>query len=56
MMKISIVIPTLNEATYITRTLHTVASQSLSDNLKVELLIVDGGSTDGTPERIIEFF
>jgi rSAM/selenodomain-associated transferase 2 len=55
-MKISIVIPTLNEATHITRTLQTIASQSLSDNLKIELLIADGGSTDGTPDRIIEFF
>ncbi len=55
-MKISIVIPTLNEASHIQRTLHSIASQALSENLKVELLIADGGSTDGTPERIMEFF
>lgn len=55
-MKISIVIPTLDEATHITGTLETIASQTLSENLKVELLIADGGSTDGTPEHVIEFF
>jgi len=55
-MKISIVIPTLNEAKHITRTLQTIASQSLSEGLNIELLIADGGSTDGTPDRIIEFF
>ncbi|MFQ3598666.1 MAG: TIGR04283 family arsenosugar biosynthesis glycosyltransferase [Chloroherpetonaceae bacterium] len=56
MLKISIVIPTLNEAAYITRTLEAIASQTLSNGLKIELLIADGGSTDGTPERIVEFF
>lgn len=55
-MKISIVIPTLNEASHITQTLENIAAQTLSDNLKIELLIADGGSTDGTPERIIDFF
>ncbi len=55
-MKISIVIPTLNEATYITRTLNAIASQTLLEGLKIELLIVDGGSTDGTTDRVIEFF
>lgn len=55
-MKISIVIPTLNEATHIERALRAIASQTLSDGLKIELLIADGGSTDGTPERIMEFF
>ncbi len=55
-MKISIVIPTLNEAAHIQRTLGSIASQALSENLKVELLIADGGSTDDTPERIMEFF
>jgi rSAM/selenodomain-associated transferase 2 len=55
-MKISIIIPTLDEVAHITRTLETVASQTLSEGLKIELLIADGGSTDGTPERIIEFF
>ncbi len=55
-MKISIVIPTLNEVSCITRTLESIVAQKLPETLSAELLIADGGSTDGTPERVIEFF
>lgn len=55
-MKISIVIPTLNEAQRIARVLDSIAAQRLSDGLQLELLIVDGGSSDGTPEKVVEFF
>ena len=42
-MKISIIIPTLNEVKYIESTLTTI-----KDSQNVELIVVDGGSTDGT--------
>lgn len=42
-MRISVIIPTLNEASVIGRTL-----SSLRGNGAVETIVVDGGSTDGT--------
>ncbi|MCS6989789.1 MAG: TIGR04283 family arsenosugar biosynthesis glycosyltransferase [Chloroherpetonaceae bacterium] len=55
-MKISIIVPILNEAARIGQTLESIAAQRLPDGLEVELLVVDGGSTDGTPEKVVEFF
>lgn len=43
--RISIIIPTWNEAEDLPRTL-----LSLSDAAEVETIVVDGGSTDGTPD------
>ena len=45
-MKVSVVIPALNEADHIARCVRSATEQPG----EVELLIVDGGSTDGTPE------
>ena len=47
MLKISVVIPCFNMEAYIEETLLSVVSQRYS---KLELIVVDGGSTDGTME------
>lgn len=44
-MDISVIIPTLNEAATIGETLHRVRSSG-----SCEVIVVDGGSRDGTPE------
>ena len=43
--RISVIIPTLNEAGYLPHTLG-----GLGDAKNLEVIVVDGGSTDGTPE------
>jgi glycosyltransferase involved in cell wall biosynthesis len=45
-VRLSIIIPSFNQAAYLEETLDSVLSQSAS--LEVELLVFDGGSTDGT--------
>lgn len=44
-MRVSVIIPTLNEATGIVQTIHQVRQAGAC-----EILVVDGGSEDGTPE------
>ena len=44
---ISIIIPVLNEAEYIKKVLLSISENSGSDQIK-EILVIDGGSTDGT--------
>lgn len=46
-MTVSVIIPTLNEAEYVERTLSAVARQPGPK----EIIVVDGGSTDGTVRR-----
>ena len=46
-MKISIVIPTYNQAAYLEATLRSVLDQNYPE---LELIVCDGGSTDGTRE------
>jgi len=46
-LRISIIIPTLNRADYLKRTLESLVSGSFSPD-RFEILIVDGGSTDET--------
>ena len=52
--QLSIIIPILNEAKIIGNLLHHLIENSTKENLS-EIIIVDGGSTDETPE-IIETF
>jgi rSAM/selenodomain-associated transferase 2 len=47
-MQLSIIIPTLNEAAAIGATLDAVQKLSTADQAAPEILIVDGGSDDGT--------
>lgn len=47
--KVSVVIPTFNVARYVGDCLASVRAQTLSD---WECIVVDDGSTDGTPQRI----
>ncbi len=46
-MRISVVIPSYNQAAYLPATLESVCTQNYPD---VEVLVFDGGSTDGTLE------
>jgi glycosyltransferase involved in cell wall biosynthesis len=46
-LTISIVTPSYNQDDYIERTLNSVLSQET--DFRVELIVMDGGSTDGTP-------
>jgi rSAM/selenodomain-associated transferase 2 len=55
-VKLSVVLPTLNEEDFITKTLQSIAEQKLPDGVSFELLIVDGGSSDRTCEKISSFF
>ncbi|MBU2906991.1 MULTISPECIES: TIGR04283 family arsenosugar biosynthesis glycosyltransferase [Arenibacter] len=45
---LSIIIPTLNEAAHIGNLLQHLKANSNPENIK-EIIVVDGGSTDGTP-------
>ena len=48
----SIIIPTFNRASYIEKTLRSVLDQTFSD---FEIIVVDDGSTDNTPEIMQTF-
>ena len=49
MIKLSIIIPTLNEADYITSTLSSIIVNKCYEN-KPEIIVVDSGSTDNTAD------
>jgi succinoglycan biosynthesis protein ExoA len=51
---VSIVMPVLNEARFIEKCLQTIVSQDYPPE-HLEILVLDGGSTDGTQEKIREF-
>jgi len=50
--KVSVVIPTFNRREYVAQAVESVLQQSLED---IEVIVVDDGSTDDTPERLQEF-
>lgn len=52
--RLSVVIPVLNESRFLAGTLDRLVDQSL-DPSEYELLVVDGGSTDGTREIVRRF-
>ncbi len=49
MIKLSIIIPTLNEADYISRTLNSIVLNKFHE-IKPEIIVVDSGSTDNTAD------
>jgi glycosyltransferase involved in cell wall biosynthesis len=51
MVKLSIIVPTLNEAAHIEALLESIAAV---DDCEKEIFIVDGGSTDGTKDKVLE--
>lgn len=52
MPKVSVIMPCLNMAKYISQCLDTVIHQTLTN---IEILLIDAGSTDGTIELIKEY-
>lgn len=50
-VRISIIIPTLNECAHIEQLINSIDQ---GDEIAKEILIVDGGSIDGTPEKVLE--
>jgi rSAM/selenodomain-associated transferase 2 len=52
--KISIIIPVLNEADFIGKLLEHLLANSLAKNL-AEIIVVDGGSSDATPDIVQAF-
>lgn len=48
---ISVIIPTLNERAHIEQLINSIDQR---DDIEKEILIVDGGSDDGTPEKVLE--
>lgn len=49
-MRLSVIIPALNEADGIARVVRRVREEAAASSGHTEILVVDGGSTDGTPE------
>ena len=47
-MKISVILATLNEEQYIRACLDSFLNQELQENIDIEIILADGGSTDAT--------
>lgn len=50
----SVIVPTYNEAKFIEEKLDNIYQQDYPRN-KLEIIVVDSGSTDGTPEKVLEW-
>lgn len=46
---VSVLVPSFNKAQYIEETLHSVYAQTLAVIAPIEIIVVDDGSTDGSP-------
>jgi len=55
MSKISIVIPVLNEAANIKNLLNHLIENSFKENIQ-DIIVVDGGSVDGTQNMVLDIF
>lgn len=53
--RVAIVIPALNAARYIERALCSVLDQALPEGVSTDIVVVDGGSRDNTPQ-LVEFY
>src|SRR5919199_608097 len=51
MLKVSAIVPVYNPGDHIDRCIETLVDQSLTEH-EYEVIFVDDGSTDGTPERL----
>jgi dolichol-phosphate mannosyltransferase len=49
---VSIIVPTLNEVENIDRTLHAII-ENIGGHFEYEIIVTDGGSTDGTRETVV---
>jgi glycosyltransferase involved in cell wall biosynthesis len=54
-MKISVVVPAYNEEKYIGMTLSSIKALSVKEDWTVEILVINGGSTDNTKEVAIKY-
>ncbi|HSG98648.1 MAG TPA: glycosyltransferase family 2 protein, partial [candidate division Zixibacteria bacterium] len=52
--RIAVILPVLNEAKYLERTLEQIVEQKYPKD-KLEVVVADGGSTDGTPDIARKF-
>lgn len=52
MLTVSVVVPVLNERTYLGKCVEALLAQQTGADLKVELIFVDNGSTDGSLELL----
>lgn len=52
---VSVIIPTFNRADYLPESIQSVLDQKLNQNQKLEIIVVDDGSTDNTAEIVRKF-
>src|ERR1700704_1208740 len=55
LLKLSIVVCSYNQAPYLRQALHSLVTQRNVNSAELEILVIDGGSTDGSVEIIREF-